>query len=99
VRHYALFSAWTESVTKNLCIDYPESIPAMLNMSPDSFEEEARTALAVKLFEMGRVTSGQAAALAGVSRVAFLLSCRNSGTPTVTWDREELETEFRDQGQ
>jgi len=45
------------------------------------------------------VTSGQAAALAGVSRVAFLLSCRNSGTPTVTWDREELETEFRDQGQ
>jgi predicted HTH domain antitoxin len=84
---------------KTLCIEYPEAIPAMLNMSPDSFEEEARTALAVKLFEMGRVTSGQAAALAGVSRVAFLLSCRSYGTPTVTWDREELDMEFRDQGQ
>jgi predicted HTH domain antitoxin len=81
---------------KTLCIEYPESIPAVLNMSPDSFEAEARTALAAKLFEMGRVTSGQAAALAGVSRAAFLVSCRTYGTPSVTWDREELEMEFRD---
>jgi predicted HTH domain antitoxin len=80
---------------KTLCIDYPDSIPAMLNMSPDSFEEEARLALAMKLFEMGRVTSGQAASLAGVSRAAFLVACRSYGTPSVTWDREELEAEFR----
>jgi len=81
---------------KTLCIEYAESIPAMLNMSPDSFEEEARLALAMKLFEMGRVTSGQAATIAGVSRVAFLLSCRRYGTPSVRWDSEELEAEFRD---
>ncbi len=81
---------------KTLCIEYPESIPAVLSMSPDSFEAEARIALAAKLFEMGRVTSGQAAALAGVSRAAFLVNCRTYGTPSVTWDREELEMEFRD---
>ncbi len=81
---------------KTLCIDYPESIQAMLNMSPDLFEAEVRTALATKLFEMGRVTSGHAAALAGVSRAAFLVNCRNYGSPGVTWDREELEIEFRD---
>ncbi len=83
---------------KTLCIEYPESIPATLNMSPDSFEEEARIALAVKLFEMGRVTSGQAAALAGISRVAFIISCERYGTPSVTWDNEELEAEFRELG-
>jgi predicted HTH domain antitoxin len=63
-------------------------------MSPDSFEGKARLGLAVKLFEFGRVTSGQAAALAGVSCVAFLLNCQRYGTPRVTWDSEDLDKEF-----
>ena len=51
---------------KTIQIEYPESIPAALNLTPESFEEEARTALAIKLFELGRLSSGQAAALAGM---------------------------------
>jgi predicted HTH domain antitoxin len=97
-REFESLRAHQKTDMKTLCIEYPESIPATLNMSPDSFEEEARIALAVKLFEMGRVTSGQAAALAGVSRVAFLMSCKRYGTPSVTWDSEELEAEFRELG-
>jgi len=50
--------------------------------------------MAVKLYEMGRLTSGQAAALAGISRVSFLLSCHRYGAATVAWDQEELEDEF-----
>lgn len=38
---------------KKLLIEYPESIPAILNLSPDNFEQEAKMALAVKLYEMG----------------------------------------------
>lgn len=79
---------------KKLVIDYPESIPAALNISPESFEKEARTALAMKLYEMGRLTSGQAADLARISRVEFLLNCSRYGTATVNWDDQEISSEF-----
>jgi predicted HTH domain antitoxin len=81
---------------KTIQIEYPESIPAALNLTPESFEEEARTALAIKLFELGRLSSGQAASLAGMPRVTFLLNCHRFGAPSVAWDREEIEAEFKD---
>jgi predicted HTH domain antitoxin len=75
-------------------IGYPETIPAILNQSPEVFEQEARFALAVKLYEMGRLTSGQAARLAGVSRVRFLLDCNRYGAVSVEWDQKEIDAEF-----
>ncbi|MDU9048482.1 MAG: hypothetical protein Q3M30_06505 [Candidatus Electrothrix sp. Rat3] len=32
-------------------VDYPATIPAVINVSPEVFEEEAKMAMAVKLFE------------------------------------------------
>ena len=81
---------------KTMKITYPESIPTILNVSSESFEEEARMALAVKLYELGRLTSGQAATLAGVPRVTFLLNCHRFGSSTVAWDHVELDAEFKD---
>jgi predicted HTH domain antitoxin len=81
---------------KTITIEYSESIPAVLNISPDLFEHEAKIALAVKLYELGRLTSGQAAKLAGVARVTFLLACRQFGAASVEWDQSEINEEFSD---
>lgn len=79
---------------KTITIEYSESIPAVLNISPEIFEKEAKIALAVKLYELGRLTSGQAAKLAGVTRIAFLLTCRQYDAASVEWDQSEIKAEF-----
>lgn len=81
-------------MVRTLRIEYPETLPTSLSLSNEVFEEEARLALAVKLFEIGRISSGQAAAIAGIPRVLFLLSCGRYGAESVAWDEDELEAEF-----
>ncbi len=53
----------------------------------------------MNLCELERLTSGQAAALARISRVEFLLNCHEFGSASVQWDREDLESEFKELGQ
>ena len=77
-----------------IVVNYPDTIPAVANQSPEDFESEAKKAMAVKLFELGRLSSGQAAQLVGISRVEFLLTCKQMGVASVEWDDKEIETEF-----
>ncbi len=81
---------------RTLSVNYSKSIPAILNISPESFEQEAKTAMAMKLYEMGRLTSGQAASLAGISRITFLLNCEKFGVSSVIWDEDEIKAEFQE---
>lgn len=50
-------------------------------------------AMAVKLYEMKRLSSGMAATLAGVSRVAFLGDLRHYGVAVIDLSEEELATD------
>jgi predicted HTH domain antitoxin len=47
--------------------------------------------LALKLFESGRITSGSAARLLGINRLAFLDLLHTHGIPYFDYSREELE--------
>ncbi len=80
---------------RTMSISYPEEVLSVLNQSPESFEHEAPVVLAVKLFELGRLTSGQAADFAGIPRTEFLLTCHRYGTPSVEWDSAELKAELQ----
>lgn len=60
-------------MANTLTISYPESLPNALRMTKNEFEREARLLLAARLFEERKITSGQAAGMAGLSRSDFLL--------------------------
>lgn len=79
---------------KSVVLEYPESLLAALSTDSVHFAQEAKMAAAMKLFERGRFSSGQAAQFAGVGRQEFLLSCRQWGVDTVNWDEEEIAREF-----
>ena len=53
-------------------IEYPESLANSLRLSRKDFESEMKISSLVKLFELGRVSSGVAARVLGLSRVDFL---------------------------
>lgn len=62
-----------------LTIPYGDDLLLSLKTSPERFESEARLLLAVKLYELGRITTGRAARLAGMDRVSFLFELRHFG--------------------
>ena len=73
-----------------LTIEYPETFPDAVGRTREQFEQEARWAMAVKLFELQRLSSGMAAALLGVDRVTFLLKLGDYGVPMIDISEEEL---------
>jgi len=73
-----------------LTISYPETLPDAVGSTQAQFELEAKWAMAVKLFEMKRLSSGMAAALIGVDRVTFLLKLADYGVPMIDLSEADL---------
>ncbi|RUR75953.1 UPF0175 family protein [Chlorogloeopsis fritschii PCC 9212] len=77
-----------------LKIDYPATLPDALQKTREQFEQEAKWAMAVKLFEMKRISSGMAAELVGTDRVSFLLNLHHYGVAMIDLTEDELLTDL-----
>lgn len=78
-------------MSKTLTVEYPDTLPDSLHMTQSEFEREAKLSMAVKLFETGKLSSGQAAQLAGIPRVHFLYELGRFGVSAIQLTPEELE--------
>ena len=82
--------------TKILEMPYPDDLPEALGQTPAEFEQELRFLVAAKLYEMGRISSGRVAALAGVGRIEFLNNLGRYRISAFNYPLEELEREIQE---
>ncbi len=75
-------------------IDIPEDLLAITGKTSEEFAKDARFLLAAKLFELGRLTSSQAARLAGMNRADFLLALGEVGVSMIQTDVSDLRDEL-----
>ena len=77
-----------------LTIEYGDDVLFSVALSREEFAEEARFLLAAKLYELGKLTSGQAATLCGKGRVDFLLSLPRVGVSISNLRPKDAEVEI-----
>ena len=79
---------------RTLEIAYPEDLPGAMGESPEAFEQELIFLVAAKLYELGSISSGRAADLAGLNRVEFLEKLGQYRISIFNYPLEELEREL-----
>lgn len=77
-----------------ITISIPEESAQALNLHPEELAAEVCLAAAVKLYELRRLSSGAAAALAGLPVPVFLARLADYGVDTFRLSRAELEADL-----
>lgn len=80
-------------MTTTLAIDLPTCL-TLHARSRAEVEERSKFLLALKYFELGEITSGQAARMCGMGRVAFFYEASRHGVPVADLNEDELAAEF-----
>jgi len=81
--------------TKQAVIEYPSGLPELLKLSDLELTHELLFLAAAKLYEIGRLSSGKAARLAGMNRMTFLRELDRIGVAAINLRDEQIEAEIR----
>ena len=78
-----------------LSIPYSEDLLIATGKSKEALEQELRFLLAVKLFELRRLSLGKAAELCGMRKLNFMDEMGRMGIPVINLDDDQIKDFFR----
>ncbi len=78
-----------------LTVRVPTEVQRMLNRTPEEMSRDLRIYAALMLFQQGKLSSGAAATMAGLSRVMFLDLCADYDIPVSQITVDELRHEMK----
>jgi len=78
-----------------LIVSYPDDLADSVRLTPDELAAQLRLMAALKMFELGKLSSGKAAELAGISRGEFFDACTRYRVALFNYPHESVEDELR----
>ncbi|OQX04188.1 MAG: hypothetical protein BWK73_37025 [Thiothrix lacustris] len=73
----------------------PPHFEDAVHLTASEMEQQILLMAALKMFELGKVSSGKAAELAGMSRVDFLMTCGRYKVSIFNYDADEVLQELQ----
>ncbi|MCI5148806.1 MAG: UPF0175 family protein [Candidatus Electrothrix sp. MAN1_4] len=80
---------------QTLSIPYSDDLLVSSGQSKERLEQELRFLLAVKLFELRRLSVGKAAQLCGMGKLNFMDALGRMGIPVINLDDEQIQDELQ----
>lgn len=77
-------------------LSYPDDLLVTAGKAPQALEDELSFLLAVKLFELHRLSLGKAAEFCRMSKIRFMFELGRLNVPVVNLDDDQFADELRD---
>jgi predicted HTH domain antitoxin len=89
-------TTWDRGITmKELILSYPNDLAQVVQLTTEELSAHLLLMAALKMFELGKLSSGKAAELAGLSRVEFFEACGRYRVSLFNYPDDEIEAELR----
>jgi len=81
---------------QTLSVEYPDDLLITSGKSPQALEAELAFLLAVKLFELRRLSLGKAAAFCKMTKLKFMFELGRLQVPVINLDDDQVADELLD---
>ncbi len=80
---------------QSIVMSLPDDLATSLEMKPEELASQVRLMAALKMFELGKISTGKAAELAGLTKLDFIEACALYHVSMFNYRPEEVEAELR----